>query len=92
MTAKDYIYSMQIGEEIEISVDGHLYFLQPQYETANEIWSKEIPPYPFTVLFDSNDYENPKEIFIGTAEEIVNYVFDSKYTIKDNPEKFKRLL
>ena len=80
----DLIYSMQIGEELEFYLCGNRYFLQPQYETANAIWSKEIPPYPFTVLFDSNDYENPKKIFVGTAEEIVNYVFDGKYTIKNN--------
>ena len=89
MNVNDLIFSMKCGEEIEIEICGKLYFLQPDYENCNESWLGDIPPYPYTVIFDCADCENPKRIFVGSAEEVVSYQFENKYTIKSDFEKIK---
>ena len=80
---------MQIGEEIEIEIDGKSYFLQPDYERTNEKLDANNPPYPFTVVFDSENYEEPKKIFVGTCDEVLNFSFNGKYTLRYHFNKFK---
>ena len=89
MSISDLIFSMQIGEEIELYICGKCYFLQPNYKSFNKDWDSNNPAYPLTVIYDSQDYENPKKIFEGHAECVVDYEFESKYTLRHDLEKFK---
>ena len=91
MNINDLIFSMQCGEEIEFYINGNCYFLQPDYERKQKNPDSEKPPYPFTVLFDAKNYENPTILLIGTAENIVNYVFEGKYTLKEHFNQFEIL-
>lgn len=86
MNVKDLIFSMHIGEEIEIFIDGKGYFLQPDYDSSDENRAAHGISYPYTLLFDS---ESNEMLFRGTAEEIIEYVFAEKYTLKKDFEKFK---
>lgn len=89
MNTNDLMFYMQCGEEIEIHIDGKSYFLQPDYKRFNKNWNIDNPSYPFTVIYDSSDYDNPKKIFVGTTEDVINYEFENKYTLRDNFDKFK---
>lgn len=89
MNINGLMHAMQCGEEIEINLNGKCYFLQPDYKRFNENWCIDGIPYPFTVIYDSSDYENPKEIFVGTTEEVMDYKFESKHTLRKNINEFK---
>ena len=89
MNISDLVFSMQCGEEIEFHICGKCYFLQPNYKKFNKNWDSSNPPYPVTIIYDSQDYENPKKIFEGPAKCVIDYVFENKYTLRDNLEEFK---
>ena len=91
MTVTDLVFAMQCGEEIEFYLNDNCYFLQPDYERKQNDQDSEKVPYPFTVLFDAKNYDNPTILLVGTAEKIVSYVFEKKYTLKDNFNEFKFL-
>ena len=91
MTVTDLVLAMQYGEEIEFYLNGNCYFLQPDYERAQNDQGSQKPPYPFTVLFDAKNYDNPTILIVGTTENIISYVFEGKYTLKDNFNEFKIL-
>ena len=91
MHVDDLIFSMQCGEEIEFYINGNCYFLQPDYQSANHDGDSKKTIYPFTRLYDAENYDDPKMIFYGTAENIVNYVFEGKYTLKDHFNQFEFL-
>ena len=89
MNIADLIFYMQCGEEIEFRILEKTYFLQPDYKRFNKNWNADNPPYPFTIIYDSSDYNSPKEIFVGNTYEIINYEFQRKYTMKNNLDKFE---
>ena len=80
---------MQTGEEFEAYVSGKCYFLQPDYDRINKKPDKDHPAYPFTVVYDANDYENAEVIFVGTTDEVINYRFDDMYSMKNDIDKFE---
>ena len=88
MNINDLLFYMKCGEEIEVYIDGKSYFLQPNYEIVKKDCDNN-PAYPFTIIYDSCDYERPKKIFEGSAEDIIDYVFENKYTFRNNMDKFK---
>ncbi|MBR2344095.1 MAG: hypothetical protein IKA64_07570 [Clostridia bacterium] len=92
MNIDDLIEKIRCGDETELRLGQKLYFLQPQYESQQERQSFEDSAYAYTVIYDCEDYENPTKIFIGTTEEIINYAFENKYTLKENSEKFEVLM
>lgn len=87
-TVQMLIYAMQIGEEIDFSIDGRSYFIEPDYAQKKLHPNENEPPYPIIVLFDCEDSEKCEEIFRGSAEELVEYVFPGNCTLLHDFEKF----
>ena len=81
MNLEELEFSLRCGEELEIRIGNKTYFLQPDYtSSSNNKWG-----YDRIAIFDStDDYENPKQVFIGTIEEVLDYPFASKYTFREN--------
>ena len=89
MTLNDFIYCMQIGEELELHIDGRMYFLQPNYgeQKKNIAWTQ----YDNFFLYDiTQNYEGEK-VCCGCLCDIIDYIFNGKYTLKNDFEKFKIL-
>lgn len=91
MNISDLVFCMKCGEEIEFYINGNCYFIQPDYERANSAGDTKKMSYPFMVLYDATDYDDPKILLIGTAENLIDYVFDGEYTLRNNFDKFKFL-
>lgn len=82
---------MHCGEEIELELNGKIYFLQPDYSRVNHTPDEQHTPYNYTTIFDCYNYENPEPVFVGTTDEVLEYVFDQKYTLKNDLYKFKTI-
>ncbi len=91
MEISDFIFCLQCGEEIEISLEGKSYFLQPEYKALNKNYGKNTPPYPNTVIFDATESDNPKEIFRGCTEDVLDYKFNGTHTLRNNLTDFRIL-
>ena len=90
MTLEEFVFSIQIGEEIELFINEHAYFLQPDDTRSSASWDKDTPPYPYTVVYevDTTNQENVKEIFRGTTEEVLSFPFANEFTLKNDFELF----
>ena len=84
-TIEYLVLAMYIGEEIEVYIEDSVYFLQPDYERKSEEW----PAWRYTVVYDCTDFDNAEKIFVGSPEEVIEYVFNGKYTLKKDYNKFK---
>ena len=69
---------MSQGREIELSLNKHKYFLQPDFEDANNIY----------IIYDCTNSNCITEVFAGSIEEITNYLFDGEYSLNNNLSKF----
>lgn len=76
--------AMHCGEEFEICIEGQNYFLQPDYNCEDEDFG-----YSHTVVYYLNNDSRSKKIFSGTIDEVVNYKFLEKYSLKDDLSKFE---
>ena len=88
MKLKELVFYIHCGAELEITICGEMFFLQPDYDTANKKWDGNNPPYPNIVLYEVKDYNHPKEIFRGKVEDVIDYKFCEKYTLRKHLDKF----
>ena len=79
MDLSSFVYNMELGMEIEFSLNGHKYFIQPDYERANDADS-------WFVLYDCLDLTNiPLPILcVGTSDDIIDYIFDDGSSLRKN--------
>ena len=81
---EDLLEAMKRGEEIEAFIGSKVYFLQPDYDS----FDTSINEYTKTVVFDCTNKDDDERIFVGTADEVINYKLVKGYTFKDNLDDF----
>ena len=85
MTVNELQEYIKMGREIEFNLEGHQYFIQPDYDD---------PHYGvggFGASFALYDCADPKAIqliCVGTVWDILAYRFNETITLKDNFDKF----
>lgn len=72
------------GREIEFSIKGHNYFLQPFYGDEDAQGKKESR----YVLYDCSNPDNISVIFQGSIDTIMNYLFNSEFSFNNNLAAF----
>ena len=82
MDLNNFVYNMKLGMEIEFSLKEHKYFIQPDYERFDDDG--------WFILYDCADLSNiPLPILCaGTADSIINYVFDDGSSLRKNFHSF----
>ena len=78
MDKSEIIISLNLGCEIEFSYKGTAYFLTPDY-------SKQC--YYFLEVEQSRG--KWRKIFTGGIDEILNFKFEDKHSLRDHFEEFK---
>lgn len=82
MTTLELITYFSQGREIEFSLKGHNYFLQPLY--SDDESNKE---YQY-VLYDCINPNNLQAIFQGSVNDIKLYLFENKYNFENHLSVF----
>ena len=81
----DFINAMQLGREIEFSIESRKFFLQPFYDDYK---FQELNSIPKFVIYDCSNFAQPCKLICGTMEEILNYIFWNGNTLNRNFQHF----
>lgn len=84
MTLEIFVEDLFLGREIEFSLQGHNYFLQPDYEDYQWNTTSDI----IYVLYDCNSSSNCLELCKGKISEILNYNFGKGICLQKSFESF----
>lgn len=80
-TLSELLDYMHLGCEIDFTFNKLMYFLQPEEGAYKCNGAKKY------ILCDENSTES-RIIFIGTDEEILDYKFEGKYSLRNNFSMF----
>ncbi len=84
MSLEVFVEFLLQGREIEFSLQGHNYFLTPDYE--DDLWNTTSDI--IYVLYACNDPSNRLELCKGNITEILNYQFGKEICLQNSMESF----
>jgi hypothetical protein len=76
MEFADYV---AMGREIEFTLKESNYFISPVYDSKFQTQDTQFQIY---------DCDNEVEIFVGTLDKLMSFIFKGKYSLKDNLDMF----